>query len=474
MNNTNHALHFSVIVSCLLLSACQAVGPNYTRPTSQLPEAYDNLVIDQNQADIQLTQTWWRQYQDETLNTLIEAALANNLEVKKAFATIEQAEAFAREVGAASLPQVNLEATGTKNRVTAAGPFPVFADNPRNNFSVALGTKYEIDFWGKVSRAKESAQAQLLASQYAKEVTNLTISGATANYYMQLRNIEVQLNIAQESLKNREQSLALTQRRLAGGIVSALDVYQAEVTLSNMKAQLAELQRSRQLVLHQLRLLTGNLSLDLPYASVSNLPVPPTPPVGLPSRLLADRPDIAQAEQQLVAQNAQIGLAKAALFPSISLTANFGGESLLLGDVLKSAARVWTAGLGLNLPIFDSGRLNAKVEQASAIQKQALINYQQTIQSGFIEVNDALVNLRQYTEKENAFKGTESSAKQALVIAENRYKSGYSSYLEVLEAQKSVLEAQTNYAQTRANRLISSVELFKALGGGWKQPNKQP
>ncbi len=470
MNNTNHALPISVMVSCLLLSACQTLGPNYTRPTSQLPEAYDKLVIDHSQADIQLSQTWWKQFQDETLNTLVEAALANNLEVKKALATIEQAEAFAREVGAATLPQVNLDATGTKNRVTAAGPFPVFADNPRNNFSVALGTKYEIDFWGKVSRAKESAQAQLLATQYAKEVTQLTISGATANYYMQLRNNEAQLTIAQEVLKNREESLALTQRRLAGGIVSALDVHQAEVTVNNMKAQIAELQRSRQLVLHQLRLLTGNLGLDLAYKSSNDLPVPPTPPVGLPSRLLDDRPDIAQAEQQLVAQNAQIGLAKAALFPSISLTANYGGESLLLGDVLKSAARVWTAGIGLNLPIFDSGRLNAKVAQANAQQKQALLNYQQAIQTGFIEVNDALVNLRQYTEREHAFKGTEISAKQALAIAENRYKSGYSSYLEVLEAQKSVLDAQTNYAQSRTNRLISSVDLFKALGGGWKQP----
>lgn len=463
-------LKSTTIAVLLTLSACKAVGPNYVRPDIKLPEAYAEANA-QTTTEAQVNKHWWQLYQDATLNQLVETALTNNLDVQKAAARIEEAEAYAREVGAATLPQVNLNGSATKNRVTEAGAFPVFAANPRNNYSVTLGTQYEIDFWGKVSRAKESARAQLLSTTYAKDVTNLTIVGAVTDYYLNLRGVEQQIQITQDSIKNREENLALTQRRLAGGIVSGLDVHQAELSVSNLKAQLADLQRMRQLYLHQLGLLTGDLGLTLESKSTLSMPVPPLPPVGLPSRLLEARPDIAQSEQTLVAANAQIGLAKAALFPSISLTANYGGESLELGDILKSAARIWTAGLSLNLPIFDSGRLNAKVEQASAKQKQALIGYQQSIQAGFVEVNDALVNLRQYTEKEQALQRSELSAKQALSIAENRYKSGYVAYLDVLDAQRNYYDTQTNYVQTRANRLSASVALFKALGGGWQQPN---
>ena len=279
--------------------------------------------------------------------------------------------------------------------------------------------------------------------------------------------------IAQENLKSREASLALTQRRLEGGVVSVLDVHQAQVAVSNLSAQITDLSRQKSLTLHQLAVLTGDLNLavggiNASALDFSALPMPPTPPAGLPSALLEARPDIKQAEEQMIAANANIGVAKAALYPTISLTASLGGESMALGDVLKSAARIWTGGLSLYLPIFDAGKLDAKVDQASAKQKQALASYEGAIQTAFREVNDALVNLRQYTEREQALYSSQQAAKKALEISENRYQSGYSSYIDVLDAQRAYNDAGLAFVQSRQARLVASVDLFKALGGGWK------
>jgi multidrug efflux system outer membrane protein len=199
--------------------------------------------------------------------------------------------------------------------------------------------------------------------------------------------------LTQANLKSRNESLELTKRRLEGGVASALDVYQAEVASANMRAQLAELTRLRALSLHQLSVLTGILDLNIVAADISLMPIPPIPPSGLPSSLLEARPDVRQAEEKMIAANANIGVAKAALYPTISLTANMGGESLALGDILKSAARIWTGGVSLYLPIFDAGKNTARITQATAKQKQTLANYEAAIQNAFREVNDALVNL---------------------------------------------------------------------------------
>jgi multidrug efflux system outer membrane protein len=230
---------------------------------------------------------------------------------------------------------------------------------------------------------------------------------------------------------------------------------------------LAELTKLRAITLHQLALLTGTFDLKLSAAEIESLPIPPTPPAGLPSSLLEARPDVRQAEQQLVSANANIGVAKAALYPTISLTAALGGESLALSDVLKSAARIWTGGLTLHLPIFDSGKTGAQVEQASAKQKQALADYERAVQNAFREVNDALISVRQSAEREFALNESQVAAKKALEISKNRYQSGYSAYLEVLDAQRVYNEAALAFVQSRQARLVATVELFKALGGGW-------
>ena len=456
----------SLAVAAALLSGCQSIWPDYLRPKMEVPAQYSEAT---NQAaDAQVSNTWWTLYQDQVLNDLVAKALVNNTDIKLAAARVEEADAVMHEVGAALFPQIDLDAGASRSRISEAGSNPIISANPRNNYIAQLGTSFEIDFWGKLRRAKESARALALSTRYAKDTVALSLSGLVASTYLVLRSVESQIAITQDNLKSRDDSLALTKRRLEGGVASALDVHQAEVATANLSAQLAELKRLRAISMHQLAVLTGALDLNVAVADIKALPIPPTPPAGLPSSLLEARPDVRQAEELMIAANANIAVAKAALYPTISLTASLGGESMELGDILKSAARIWTGGLALNLPIFDSGRLNSRVDQASARQKQALASYEAAVQNAFREVNDALVNLRQNTEREAALNRGQIAAKKALDVSENRYQSGYSAYLDVLDAQRVYNDSALAFVQSRQARLVATVDLFKALGGGWK------
>ena len=460
-------IRLSVALPALSLVACQMIGPDYFRPKQALPASYQEAQATDAAATI--SNQWWTLYNDEVLNDLIAKASKNNTDLKIAVARIEEADGYMREVGAALFPQVNLDSTGSRYRVTELGAVPMFngMSPTRSNFNVRLGTTFELDFWGKLRRSQESVKAQALASRFAKDTVDLSLKSLVTGDYLLLRSLEAQIELSKASMKSREDSLALTKRRLDGGISSALDVHQAEVAYNNLKAQLADLTRQRAIIEHQLAVLTGDLDLKIASGDIQSLPIPPVPPVGLPSTLLEARPDVRQAEQNLIAANAKIGVAKAALFPTISLTAGLGGESKDLGDVLKSAARIWNGGLSLNLPVFDSGRLSSKVDQATAAQKQLLGSYERAVQNAFTEVNDALVNVRQNTDREAALNASQASASKALEIASNRYKSGYTGYLEVLDAQRVYNDASLAYVQSRQARLTSTVELFKALGGGW-------
>ena len=458
------------VLICLSLSliACKTVGPDYKRIPANLPATYGESAVAENPQLKQWPKNWWLQYQDPKLNALIELSLKNNTNIALAVARIEEADASMREVGASMQPQVDLNAGATRSKVTELGAFPTFGGAVRNHFNFGLSTSYEIDFWGKIKRNKESAAANALASRAGKDTVELSLIGLVASNYLQLRGLDAQIAVTKDNQVSRKEALSLNQRRLAGGVASALEVSQAEVTVSNLDAQLIELTRLRALTLHQLTVLTGQLDLTLVEGDLRSLAVPPTPPAGLPSALLENRPDICQAEQNLIAQNAKIGVAKAAMYPSISLTGSLGAESVDLGDILKAGARIWSFGLGLDLPIFDSNRRQSRVEQADARQKQALAQYQTAIQNAFRDVNDALISRRLNAEREQAFMRSQASAKQALSVAENRYKSGYSAYLEVLDAQRVHNDASLAVVQAKQATFLATVELFKALGGDWK------
>ena len=449
----------------LNLISCTLIGPDYKRPEINLPNAYhqeldkENVVTDLN--------NWWKLYQDPVLNELMDKALIKNTDINAAIARLEESDAYLKEVGAALLPEVDLTSQASRTKSTTTGaitnPKPI-----RKDYLIRLGTSFELDFWGKLRRAKESARAEYLASQFSKDTVVLTLQSLLASNYLLLRSIDSQIVALKANVKYREENLTLTKKRLESGLVSALDVHQAEAAFNNLSAQLSDLIRQREIIFNQLTVLSGDMNLVIPDVTMDALITPPTPPSGLPSSLLESRPDVREAEQMMIAANANIGVAKAALFPTISLTANFGAQSAALSNLNKSGSDIWGGGLGLSLPIFDSGRVRSKIDQATAKQKEALSYYESSIQNAFKEVNNALVSLKEYTEQENDLKLTQEAAKKAMDIASNRYKAGYSSYLEYLDAQRVFNDASIAYIQKRQLRLMASVELFKSLGGGWQ------
>ena len=454
--------------AALLLAGCAAVGPDYQRPTVDLPLAYP--VPEAAGAATTIDAAWWKLYGDPALERLVASTLERNADIRLAVARIEESDANLREAGANFLPEIDLGAAGSRSAVSTTGAVPVPSTFPvmRNNVRLTASTSFELDFWGRLRRALEAARAQALGTRYAKDVVALSLAGLTAQTYFALRSLDTQIALTSETLAVREEYLDMVRRRAAGGIASDLDVNQAVAARADAASQLKDLQRQRALVEHQLSTLAGKLDLALPQsATLLALPVPPVPPPGLPSALLDRRPDVRQAEQQLVSANAQIGVAKAAMLPTISLTGSYGGESRALSTLLDSGSSIWSLGFGLTLPIFDWGRLAARADAAEARARQSLAGYQKAIETAFREVADGLTNLAQTTATEEDLQVRATAAGNVLRLARARYEAGYSAYLEVLDAQRTANDAELAVVRNRQSRLSASVDLMKALGGGW-------
>lgn len=442
------------------------LGPDYARPDVQLPgqfEAQDRPVTSMGRPD------WWGQYNDPQLDDLVAAALIDNADVAAAVARIEQADAVVQQAGAAILPEIDLNGSGTRSRISTQGTIPVTPafGSVRNDFRAALGTTFEIDFWGKLRRTKEAARAQALASRYARDTVVLTMAGLVVRNYLTVRTLDKQIVALEETLGADDRTLALVERRARGGVASGLEVEQARSARAAIAAQIPDLRQQRGLAEHQLQLLTGDLALKVIAQPTTALPSVPYPPVGLPSQLLEARPDVRQAEAQLVAANARIGVAKAALFPTISLTGDYGGESRQLSNLLSSGARLWSIGLGLALPIFDAGRRAAQLDQTTAQQKEALANYIKAVRSAFTDVNDVLVTQRETAQAGIALETQLQAGRRALSLAQLRYREGYSGFLEVLDAQRTENAALVALLRNQQAQLLASVGVFNALGGGW-------
>ena len=449
-----------------LLTGCSTVGPDYQRPGVELPATYPAPIAEEAAP---LPPDWWKLYRDATLDELVASSQKSNVDVRLAAARVREAEALAREAGAAFLPDVSLGATAARNRVSnqiVPAPQPGVPVT-RSQYQVSASTSFELDFWGRFARANEAAQANLLANRLSQDVVALTLAGSTAQSYFGLRSLDAQITVLDVTIRLRRDSLAIAGARLEAGLASELDVHQAQGALSDALVQRREAMRLRALIERQLATLTGRLDLKLGAGELFALPLPPTPPPGLPSALLERRPDIRSAEQSMVAANAQIGVARAALFPTISLTAALGAQSAELGNLVKSGAGIWSLGAGIVAPIFDAGRREARVEQAEARQEQALAGYQRSIETAFREVADALVNVNETAATEEELRLRLDAARNALELSSIRYESGYSPYLEVLDAQRTANEAELAFVRNRQARLAFSVDLMKALGGGW-------
>lgn len=461
------------LVVALTLAGC-TVGPHYQRPAMNLPSSYSG---DETTEAILNDQTvlpanWWTLYDDTTLNELVTAVLKNNADIHKAIAIIDESEARLSEVGANILPEINLGASSARSRASTltAQPFPPGTPAVINSHRLALSTSFELDLWGKLRQASEGARADVLSTRYAKDVTALTLAGTTTQLYFTLRALDAQIAIATQVLTSRQDALAIVKSRANGGLASALEVSQAQGESADVSLQLRDLQRQRALVQHQLGRLSGNLRVTLAAGDVMSLPVPALPPVGLPSTLLERRPDVQQAEQQMITANAQIGVARAAQLPIISLTGTFGGQSADLVDLLKEGARIWSLGLSAAMPIIDAGKYAARTRQAEARQRQSVADYQKAVEIAFTEVADALTNVQQTSAALTDLQIKVDAANNALRLSRLRYEAGYSGYLDVLDSQRVSHVAAQALVQNRQAQLTYSVDLMKALGGGWSPP----
>jgi multidrug efflux system outer membrane protein len=458
------------LLLALLLPGC-AIGPDYQRPKIDLPPAYPHAFDSDTQDAEQgrVAQQWWTLYGDATLNDLVTLTLKNNADLRMALAQIDEAEAILAETGANLLPEIDLDASNTKARTSSltAQPLPPGTPLLTRSSRITLSTAFELDLWGKLRRATQSARAQVLSSRYARDVTALTLAGTTARTYFTLRALDTQIAVTRETLASRDESLQVVKNRARGGLASDLDVYQAQGVRSDAALQLSELQRQRALVEHQLGSLTGTLDLKIDAGDVMSLGLPALPGAGLPASLLERRPDVQQAEQDLIAANAQIGVAKAALLPTFSLSGSYGGHSEKSKNLYEEGARIWSAGPSVHLPIFDAGKYRARTRQAEARQRLSAAAYQKAVETAFREVADALANLEHTSAAVEDTLTKVNAARNALRLSRLRYETGYSAYLDVLDAQRSANAAELALVQNRQALLSYSIDLMKALGGGW-------
>lgn len=456
----------AMIVVATLLAGCM-VGPDYHRPDVSLPGQYpETLAPGDTSGAGAIRPDWWSLVGDPTLDRLVRAALARNQDILQAAARIEETDATLRAVNAAFIPEVDATAGAAR-----AASVPPAGKTVANSLRVGLATSFEIDFWGRLRRGREAARASALATRHAAEVVAISTAGLTAQTYIALRSLDAQRAVTERNLALRTDAVRLVRRRATAGLVSDLDVNQAESARADAAAQLKEITRQRSVVLHALAVLTGEPGLTLPAGVFADLPRAKLPPPGVPSELLLRRPDVRQAEQELIAANARIGVASADQFPTISLTASVGLISPALQSLVDPPSRAWSFGTGLFAPIFDAGRRRALAEAEEARARQSLANYRRAIERAFREVADALVTIKQDAAAEADQAARVQAASNVLRLANLRYEAGYSAFLEVLDAQRGVNDAELAAIRNRQALLAAEVDLLRALGGGWREPD---
>jgi multidrug efflux system outer membrane protein len=454
-------------VLVLLLAGC-TLGPDYRRPAVSTPEGWRDGAPAPDAASL-ADVAWWQLFQDQELRALVQTAIEANKDLRIAVTRVEQARAQLGVTRAAQFPEVNAGASVTTNR-TSDNVRPKGSGGESGLFSTTADLSFEIDIWGRLRRATEAARAELLASEGARHAVVMTLVSDVATAYLQLRELDLELEITRRTVAARRESLGIVRDRFEGGLTSALDLRQAETDLASTAAQIPDLDRQIAQTENFLSILVGRnpgtITRGRPLAGQT---FPPAVPAGLPSALLERRPDIRQAEETLVSANARIGVAKAAFFPQISLTGFFGVESVALSDLFTGPSRIWQFGPSLTVPIFNAGRNRANLELSEARQREAVARYEQAIQQAFREVEDALIAHRKARESLGEQDTAVAASRQALDIAELRYTSGLTSYLNVLDAQRTLLAAELAQSRTLGAQLVAVVQLYRALGGGWAE-----
>lgn len=451
-----------------------AVGPDYKRPTVDTPAAYRRAATDTNApsgpnsfADL----GWWDVYEDPQLRAYIAEALTNSYDIKIAAARVLQAEAVAQVTRSQFFPTVNAGGDLFTTRASERGPTPVPKGvKPQVEYGdafLAMPT-YEVDLWGRIRRANEAARARLLATVDAQRTVRQTLVSDVAATYLRLLELDLELEIAQRSYISRTNSLEINISRQEGGVAAMSDVYQSRILVAQAETSEANTSRQIEQTENELNILLGrnpgHIARGAPLVEQKlRASVPP----GLPSSLLERRPDIRASEELLVAANADIGQAKAAFFPQLTLTGIAGYQTVSLGDLFTGPARTWQFGPSVTMPLFTGGRLRAQYKLAKAQFEEALASYQQTVQGAFRDVSDGLIayqRTQEYWEKQQEL--TQAN-RDAADLANVRYLGGVTSYLEVLYNEQQLFDAELGLAQAELNEFLSVVQLYRALGGGW-------
>jgi len=469
----SHLRKFAIALAlgAVWMAGCE-VGPKYHRPAVQVPTTYRGLSENQqapgktaSYADL----AWWKVFQDPQLQSLIRLALKQNYDLQTAAERVVAARAQLGITRANQFPQVQGEvnATGGKG----------YTIQSKSNF--LLGTvdaAFQLDLFGRLRRATEAARARLLATQDAQQTVVLTLVSDVASDYFALLDLDLQLQITRDTVKSQENAVRLTKLRVSHGVATNLDVLQAQQVLDAANAQIPDLERQISQEENAISILLGNYPQDVPRdRPLVEHPLPPEVPPGLPSSLLERRPDIREAEQNLIAANAEIGVARAAFFPEISLTGGGGGafgRSSIFTTMMSSHAGIWSYGAQATQPIFAGGALKGNLRLAESVERQELIAYKQTIQLAFGDVSDALIGYEKFHQvrvrQEESVKDLQDSVELSL----SRYRGGITTYLEVLDGQRSLYSSELTLAQARGSEYQSLVQLYKALGGGWMQSSQ--
>lgn len=467
-----------VLLPLLLTAAC-AVGPDYARPFFAMPASWtwnEPSAEEENEAARQtVALDWWNSFNDLTLTTLIEEGLEANTDLAQAAARISEARANLAYSEAEFYPEIGVQ--GTAERISNSRESVVrgvrAGSKPFNNFSLAAVLDYEIDLWGRLRRAAESSRASLLSAESDRDAVRLAVASDIANGYFTLRAIDAQIVVTENTIKAREGAFEYQEKQYKYGAANTLTYKQSEAELANARAQLPQLRQARVQQETALGVLLGRSPEELVTsplergAEIDAIPVPPEIPADLPSSLLDRRPDLQAAEQALVAANANVGAAKANYFPTLSLSGLIGLTSSEADRLLRGSARNWQAGAGFVGPLLDFGRTSANVDVADAQKDQALAVYQRAVQLAFKDVIDSMNAIKNTEEREAASTHETDARAETLRLSELRYTEGYSNYLEVVDAERSLYQAQLDRIAAKQDRLSATVNFYKALGGGW-------
>ncbi|WP_394788217.1 efflux transporter outer membrane subunit [Rhodoferax sp.] len=460
------------LVAACAVSACGVapLGPNYQRPALDLPASLTGNGTVSNVDWL----VWWKGFNDPVLDTLLAEAAANSQDLALATARIAEARATLDQNQSNFYPSVDLNASATRRRYSEnSATYSAAGGTFANDRQLGLSASYEIDFWGKYARADEAAKARLLAQAASRGTVLSTLYANVAQSYFALRALDAQLTLAEQTLATRQENLRLQNRRFQGGVIGEMDLRQAESEAAGIEATLQQTRQSRSNAESALAVLLGRKPTDIINPVLARgtdlgaLYAAQAIPADLPSDVLARRPDVVSAEQALIAANADIGQARAAYFPKLSLTAGYGFQSKDLSDLFDPASVLWNLIGNLTQPIFRAGAIDAVVAAANARQQQAVAQYTQTVQNAFRDVHDSLTNVAAGREITATTVKRIDALRSTLRLADLRYKNGYSSYLEVLNAQRDLSQAESGLIDIQRSQLNAIVSLYKALGGGW-------